>query len=79
MLTDCYSSFRYRLCQDGQAGTDDLDPSLLKLEVNTWRLVMALYRSVSPVEVLKNNAPAPTIYFVCVAAVVLMRQAVDPI
>ena len=47
---------RYQLCRNGQAGTDDLDPSFLKLEANTWRLVMRLYKSVFPVQLLRNGA-----------------------
>ena len=77
MLTDCYPSFRHQLCRDGQTGTDDLDPSFLKLEADTWRLVMALYRSVSSVQVFKDDAQAPTLYFVCISlklSVVLMHD-----
>jgi hypothetical protein len=54
MLTNRYLSCRHQLCNDGQAGTEDLDPSFLTLEANTWRLVMDLYKSVSFVQVHKN-------------------------
>lgn len=60
------SIVRHQLFLDGQAGTDDLDPAFLKLEANTWRLVMLLYRSVLSFQILKNDAQAQTIYFVCV-------------
>ena len=58
---------RYQLCHDGQAGTDDLDPSFLKLEANTWRLVKDLYKSVLSVQMLRNGAQVQAFYFVCIA------------
>lgn len=57
---------RYQLCQDGQAATDDLDPSFLKLEANTWRLVMDLYKSVLSVQLLGNGAQVQALHFVCI-------------
>lgn len=53
---------RYQLCHDGQAGTDDLDPSFLKLEANTWELVMHLYKSVLSAQLLRNGAQLQAFY-----------------
>ena len=68
---------RHQLCHDGQAGTDDLDPSFLKLEANTWRLVMHLYQSVFSVQLYRNIAQVQAFHFVCItlnSVVVLLRD-----
>ena len=57
-----FPSLRYQLCHDGQAGTDDLDPSFLKLEANTWELVMHLYKSVLFTQLLRNGAQLQAFY-----------------
>ncbi len=76
-------SLRYQLCHDGQAGTEDLDPSFLKLEANTWILIMNLYKSVVSVQLPGNIAQVQAFHSVCImlnSAVVLLhdqsRQAV---